>query len=225
MGLIGSALLAILGLLAAVAAATLSRLLAEDFSAWSHRMAEWLIQQAVRRLPEAYRDRLLDEWRGHLWETPGHLTKVLVTGGFYWAALELWRVERRRLRRAAVRERGLRLVEDTIADRYFSAIPVPFDGFARRVFPQRLRKSLAAEDITASHVITARAKQVADDLRKEVRTTVLSLEAALNVASDERDATVQSGEMLGDFWFTFSAVADLGECIRDPSIAAGNCQL
>jgi hypothetical protein len=100
MGLIGSVSLTLLSVIAAVLVAVVSRLLADDFKAWSPRLVDWLIRQAVIRLPEEYRERLDEEWRSTIGDTPGELTRCVWAAGFIRAAYTItWHLKADEVRR------------------------------------------------------------------------------------------------------------------------------
>jgi len=80
--LIAALALGILGILGAV----LSRLLADDFKAWTPRIVESLIRRAIRRLPESMRERFTEEWRSDVNDTPGDIGKLVKALGFRRAA-------------------------------------------------------------------------------------------------------------------------------------------
>jgi hypothetical protein len=69
-----------------VFASALSRQLTDDFKEWTPWLLAWLVQQAVRRLPEEQQERYSQEWPGHLNEVPGQIGKFVVAAGFIWAA-------------------------------------------------------------------------------------------------------------------------------------------
>jgi hypothetical protein len=46
-------------------------------------LAAWLLQRAVKRLPEPHRERFREEWDAILNEVPGKLTKIATTIGFW----------------------------------------------------------------------------------------------------------------------------------------------
>ncbi len=86
MGMICTALLAVLAVIGTIAVAVISRLLADDFKAWSPRLVDWIIGQAVQRLPEDQRERFDEEWRSYINDTPGDLWRPIAACGFLRAA-------------------------------------------------------------------------------------------------------------------------------------------
>ncbi len=82
MGLI----MTMLGLLCAVAIAAASRLLAEEVKAWMPTLTEWFIRAALRRLPVSKTKRYAEEWRGHIYELPGDISKLITAAGYVVAA-------------------------------------------------------------------------------------------------------------------------------------------
>ena len=86
MGVIASILLAFVSVAVAILVSVTSRLLAEDVKAWRPKLTDWLISRAVLRLPADQRERLNEEWRSHVNETPGGLTKVWCAIGYSRAA-------------------------------------------------------------------------------------------------------------------------------------------
>jgi hypothetical protein len=75
----------------AVFLAVFSRLIADDIREWTPRATAWLIDMAVRRLPECYRERLAEEWRGHVNDVPGCASKLWVAVGYTIAARSIGR--------------------------------------------------------------------------------------------------------------------------------------
>jgi|HubBroStandDraft_3_1064219.scaffolds.fasta_scaffold389708_1 hypothetical protein len=69
-------------------AAILGKLCADEVRAWLPWIALRITQIAVRTLPENQRERYDEEWRGHLNEVHGALTKLVVACGFLCAALK-----------------------------------------------------------------------------------------------------------------------------------------
>lgn len=86
MGMITGVLLAVLSVPVAILISVVSKLLADDFKAWSPRIVDWLIRRAVNKLPEDHRERLDEEWRSHINDTPGDLWKPIAACGFLRAA-------------------------------------------------------------------------------------------------------------------------------------------
>lgn len=80
--------------------AVLAKLAADEIRAWVPWVSERLIQIAVRGLRDDIRDRYAEEWRGHLSEIPGDLTKIVVALGFI---------------RATLRSSAIECVNDTIS--------------------------------------------------------------------------------------------------------------
>ena len=60
--------------------------LATELVSWSPIWAAWLVVAAVRRLPPEMRERMSEEWQGHVDRTPGALGKLYVAQGFMRAA-------------------------------------------------------------------------------------------------------------------------------------------
>jgi hypothetical protein len=92
----------------AVAGAIGINLIASELFAWGPRLSEWLMHRAVRRLVPELRDRMQEEWAGHLQMIPPGLWRIVAAAGFYLATgqinvalrvhlLEMWlgRNERR----------------------------------------------------------------------------------------------------------------------------------
>jgi hypothetical protein len=85
-----------MGLIAMVAAAVftllvacVSRLLADELKASMPSVVDRIISFAVSRAPEHLRERLAEEWRGHINDAPGDLGKLFVALGFIWASGKL----------------------------------------------------------------------------------------------------------------------------------------
>jgi hypothetical protein len=69
--------------------ASVAKLLADEFKAWAPSIVEKIVSFAVRRAPQHLRERLAEEWRSHVNETPGDLGKLCVALGFIWASGKL----------------------------------------------------------------------------------------------------------------------------------------
>jgi exopolysaccharide production protein ExoY len=72
-----------------------SKLLADEFKAWAPSMVSSILAVAVRTLPPSRRKRSEEEWKSHVEELPGDLSKVIVACGFMFAACRLrivWRI-------------------------------------------------------------------------------------------------------------------------------------
>lgn len=95
MGLTGSIVLAILGLVATLLVAILARLLADDVKAWVPRLTRHAIQRAVRKLPYDQRDRLAEEWTAGVADTPGDLSKLIFACGLMCASRKIVRYQQR----------------------------------------------------------------------------------------------------------------------------------
>jgi lipopolysaccharide/colanic/teichoic acid biosynthesis glycosyltransferase len=85
MGLIVSMLAAILTVFGAVVV----KLLADEFKAWAPSLSSTLLEMAVRGLPAELRERFSEEWRGHLSDVPGDISKIVVACGFVLASLDI----------------------------------------------------------------------------------------------------------------------------------------
>ena len=66
---------------AAMIATVLNRLSGDKFKAWMPWFTDELLRIAIRRLPEAGRERFSEEWASHLDEVSGEMSKVLVALG------------------------------------------------------------------------------------------------------------------------------------------------
>jgi hypothetical protein len=109
------ALITGLGLIVvSILTAALSKILAEEMSAWNPSIIRRLIKLAVGRLPEGRRERFQEEWQSHVNEVPGQIGKLLVAAGLLFAA---YKVALNDLNRA--RERGvstLALVDEALSN-------------------------------------------------------------------------------------------------------------
>ncbi len=85
MGLIGAILLAIL----AVVGAALTKLIADEAKAWMPWLTERMVRHAIGQLPPDQRERFNEEWRGHLNDTPGELSKLFVGIGLIFASKKM----------------------------------------------------------------------------------------------------------------------------------------
>jgi lipopolysaccharide/colanic/teichoic acid biosynthesis glycosyltransferase len=91
------ALLIVLALfLGGVAHTILSRLLSDEFKAWTPWLIDRITRHAICRLPQENRDRFGEEWRGHLNDVPGDIGKLVVALGFLWAARKMSAILRRK---------------------------------------------------------------------------------------------------------------------------------
>ena len=91
MGLIWGTALSVAGIVVAIFVAALSRLLADDFRAWTPLVIERLILLAIAKLPKDQRGRFGEEWRSHIADTPGDLSKVVLAIGLTTAASKMAR--------------------------------------------------------------------------------------------------------------------------------------
>jgi hypothetical protein len=81
--------------LVSVLTAALSRVVAEEFVAWTPAIVRRLIRIAVARLPENYRERFEEEWHSHVNEVPGVFGKLLAAADCSRAAQRMALTERR----------------------------------------------------------------------------------------------------------------------------------
>ncbi len=61
----------------------------DECKAWLLWIADRMIQRAVSKLPEHLQARYSEEWRSHLEEMPGEISKLISVLGFLWAG---WRM-------------------------------------------------------------------------------------------------------------------------------------
>ena len=62
-------------------------ILANDLFAWLPRLAQWILEKAVKRAPEEIQDRLRDEWKADMSvDMPGNLSKVIFAAHLLWKA-------------------------------------------------------------------------------------------------------------------------------------------
>ena len=90
---------------AAVGAAivgTISKIVADDFKAWSPALTRKLLKHAGRKLPPKMRDRCDEEWASYVADVPGDLSKIICALGFVSTA---WKI--------AIKRRPLR-INDTV---------------------------------------------------------------------------------------------------------------
>lgn len=78
MGLIATTL-AIAG---SIAVAAIAKLLADEGKAWLPYLIEYLIKRAVSKQPIEQQERVAEEWRSHVMEIPGDISKLLSVIGF-----------------------------------------------------------------------------------------------------------------------------------------------
>lgn len=91
MGLIEVVLAAVGALLIAVVIGGLGQQAADEFKAWTPRIVQRLIRRASRRLPEALRDRMEEEWSAHAADVPGEVGKIACALGFFAASCRISR--------------------------------------------------------------------------------------------------------------------------------------
>lgn len=80
------AIVALLVLLGSAIGSIASNLIASELYDRAPSIAAWLIEHAVRRLPEHERDRYREEWLAHLDEYPGKLSHVWHSLGCFFGA-------------------------------------------------------------------------------------------------------------------------------------------
>jgi lipopolysaccharide/colanic/teichoic acid biosynthesis glycosyltransferase len=86
--LIGLFFIAVLGIIGAA----VSRQLTDEFKAWTPWLIDYLIQRAVRQLPENQRTLREEEWRSHINQIPGEVGKLIEALDFSRAS---WKMSRR----------------------------------------------------------------------------------------------------------------------------------
>src|SRR4051794_39607551 len=64
-------------------------LIASELFAWGPRLSEWLMQRAVRRLAPAIRERMHEEWSGHLQSIPAGFWRIIAAVGFMLATSQI----------------------------------------------------------------------------------------------------------------------------------------
>jgi hypothetical protein len=89
-----------------IVAAASSKVLADEFKAWSPRMTKRLIALAIRSLPEEQCERYSEEWLSYVEEIPGELGKLFAAVGLLWAGIKLRSVLRRGSRTAMVAKKN-----------------------------------------------------------------------------------------------------------------------
>lgn len=82
MGLIWGAVISVVGVVGAILISVTARIISEDIKEWLPWITHCLIERAVDRLPESERQRLEEEWRSHVNELPGSLTKIYTAYGY-----------------------------------------------------------------------------------------------------------------------------------------------
>jgi hypothetical protein len=70
-------ILALAGSVVAIIVAAAGNQIASEFRAWSPTLVERWIQLAVRRVPEELRERMEEEWRAFINDTPGQLWQLV----------------------------------------------------------------------------------------------------------------------------------------------------
>jgi len=85
MALITAIFLFLVGTLGTV----LSRLLTDEFKAWTPWVIQRVICRAIARLPQSQKERFDEEWHSHINEVPGDIGKLTVALGFLTAARKM----------------------------------------------------------------------------------------------------------------------------------------
>ncbi len=75
-----------MGTLLAVLGSFVSKLLADEFKAWTPWLTRRLIDRSALKLPLELQERYREEWSSHVEEVPGQVGKLLVAAGFLTAA-------------------------------------------------------------------------------------------------------------------------------------------
>jgi hypothetical protein len=120
LGLILAAVLALIG-------SAFSKLLADEFKAWAPSLISFIIAVAVRALPVSRRERSEEEWKSHVCELPGDLSKLIVACGYIFAAWRLhivWRTTAEPFRYFGKRPFYLRLFGKRVVDVAFALIAI-----------------------------------------------------------------------------------------------------
>jgi hypothetical protein len=91
MGLMITALVAILGFAGAVLFSTIVRQGSDEFKAWTPRLTSQILELAVSELPEDKRDRMREEWAGRIEDIPGEVGKWIEAFRHLFAAWSLSR--------------------------------------------------------------------------------------------------------------------------------------
>lgn len=73
----------------ATAGAIAINLIASELFAWGPRLSEWLMRRAVRRVAPQMRDRMQEEWAGHLQTIPPGLWRIVAAIGFCLATRQI----------------------------------------------------------------------------------------------------------------------------------------
>ena len=85
MGVVEWMLLALFGL----SVACVRKLLTDELKAWLPSLIDIILSIAVEGAPASLRARYAEEWRAHLDEIPGDLTKLFAALGFVWATRKM----------------------------------------------------------------------------------------------------------------------------------------
>jgi hypothetical protein len=85
---------------AGILLAAIASQLASEFRDWTPHWTDWLVDRAARRLPPDLQERMAEEWREFVSDTPGHLAKLGRAAGLSLAA-----------RRVSLEVSGLSLLE------------------------------------------------------------------------------------------------------------------
>jgi division/cell wall cluster transcriptional repressor MraZ len=78
---------ALVGVVLAVVASAVARLVGDELKAWNPKLRDLIVRFAVSRLPRQERERYSEEWRAHINDAPGEIGKLCVATGCVWASL------------------------------------------------------------------------------------------------------------------------------------------
>jgi lipopolysaccharide/colanic/teichoic acid biosynthesis glycosyltransferase len=86
--------MAIVTILGAFASTIIGKIAADEAKAWLPRLSRFLVDRAIRRLPDDYRARYTEEWESDILELPGELSRVIYSAGLVKAASNIRKVSR-----------------------------------------------------------------------------------------------------------------------------------
>ncbi len=97
-----------MGVIGEIALAIVCGALANELFAWGPSLSELLLKVAVDWMPPELRKRIREEWRAHLDDLPGGLSKLTAAAGFLLSAFKInVRIRTSRVRLRAESRQGI----------------------------------------------------------------------------------------------------------------------
>jgi hypothetical protein len=131
-----------IGAIVAIGVTAVGGLVSDDLREWAPRIGERIVRRAVARLPPEDQERMGEEWRSHINDTPGTLTKLWEAAGCLSASRRI----------AAARSRVPPAWLLSLLDRLLSKTASATADASQFVLLRKLRKGLRSEfpELTSS---------------------------------------------------------------------------